>query len=110
MCGLLSVVIDVVDFKGVGLAETKNHTPVCANGYCPEALEFALQWMQSKARQIHVRYCDGRIETSKNVPELLDMLGKGAARIVILIQRFSPLWRNDWTTLYRNALRNGCQG
>jgi hypothetical protein len=51
----------------------------------------------------------GGVKRCQNIPQLANMFGVYAARVVLLKSRFSPLWRILRIIPHRNVPRGACQ-
>ena len=86
----LSVVIDIINILRAAV-KAENHPPVGA--YCngPEAFRRAFQRMQPEPRQIHVVNGSSGVERCQNIPQLANMFGVYAARVVLFKKPFQSL-------------------
>jgi hypothetical protein len=84
------MMVDEVDIPSHAVLEPKNNPPVGPDSNSPEALEVALQGMQTKRGQVGRadRVC--LLQHSEDLPDLSDMLGADAPRIVLLEKLAQP--------------------
>jgi hypothetical protein len=85
------MIIREIDIRRVSILKLEYDAPIRPHGYGPVALQIALERMQPECRLIHV-FDDGRhIESRKDQPNTVHMLGVELARIVFLKQQFESL-------------------
>jgi hypothetical protein len=85
-----SVVVDEVDIASDAILKPENNSPIGSDGHSPEMLEIAPQRVKMKRRKVERanRLCF--FENSKDLPNLSDMLGIDAPRVVFLEQLAQP--------------------
>ena len=82
----LSVVIDIINVLRA-IVKSKNHPPVGADSYGPEAFHLASERMQPEPRHIHMGNGWGGVKRCQNIPQLTYMFRVYAARVVLFKRR-----------------------
>jgi hypothetical protein len=80
------MVIFQIYVVGVASLEAEGHPPVGPYGHGPHAFTVALQWVQSKYRLVHILDITGLIESRKDQPQTVDMIGADPARVILFKQ------------------------
>ena len=88
------MVIEIINIQRVVVGKAEDDPPVGPDRHGPKAYERALQRMQLKTWQVHVRNRASRIETRKDVTQLPCVFGEDPARIVLFVKAFQPLVPN----------------
>ena len=88
------MVIEIINIQRVVAGKAEDDPPVGPDRHGLKALVFALQRMQPKTWQVHVRNRTGGIKTRQYVTQLHHLFADDAARIVFFVKAFQPLVPN----------------
>jgi hypothetical protein len=86
----LSVVIDIINILRVAV-KAENHLPVGPNGHGSKTFHLAFERMQPEPRHVHMGNGWGGMKRCQNIPQLANMVGVYAARVVLLKKPFQSL-------------------
>jgi hypothetical protein len=87
-----SVVIEIINIVDAVVGKTENHSPVCANGYCPKTLPFAFEWMQRETGHIHIGHNPGRVQPRARISHSFARVrGNHTTWIVVLMETLQSL-------------------
>ena len=89
------MVVEIVNVQRIMVNKTEDHPPIGPHRHCPKAFQLALERMQPETGQVHVRHRRGSFKTRQDVAQLICVVRNYSARVVVLVKRFSPLWRTD---------------
>jgi hypothetical protein len=69
------MIVDQIDLVSVAILEAKDDPPVAGHGYAPEALQIALQGMETIARESHLLRSIDNIQPGKDVLDPVQLIG-----------------------------------
>jgi len=84
------VVIDIINVLRAAV-EAEDNPPVGTNGHGSKILHLAFERMQPEPRHVHMGNGWGGMKRCQNIPQLADMVGVYAARVVLLKKPFQSL-------------------
>ena len=79
------MIIEIINVHYILTRKAKDHSPVCANGNRPKALQLPFQRMKPKTRQVHISNPVRNVKARENIAELLRVIPDHAPRIIIVV-------------------------
>ena len=84
--GQTSVIVEIVDIQRVAFGKAENHSPVSPHGDGPKAFELALERMEPKTGQVHIRDGSRCVESHENIAQFFGVFAHDPAVVVIFIK------------------------
>lgn len=80
------MIVDIVNVFDIPANKAEDHAPIRAYHHREEAFQIAFERMQAKAGHFKIRDCASRVETCKDVAQLLNVFSDHAADIIVFVK------------------------